>query len=101
VVKTARTTRRKRVRFSCQAPDAQAVYLAGTFNGWDCVRTPMLREADGQGSIDVALTPGRYEYKFIVDGQWCCEPGQLDEFCEAPECVCNEHGTTNRVIEVS
>ena len=36
-----------RVLFSCRAPDAGAVYLAGTFNGWNAQADPKERDADG------------------------------------------------------
>ncbi|MBW7905332.1 MAG: glycogen-binding domain-containing protein [Phycisphaerae bacterium] len=92
--------RTKQVRFSCQAPDAKVVHLAGTFNGWDPRATPMAKRARGEWARELELAPGRYEYKFVVDGRWCCEPGQPDTPARAPGCVCNEHGTMNRVIEV-
>ncbi|GMU82516.1 MAG: glycogen-binding domain-containing protein [Phycisphaerales bacterium] len=99
----ARSTQQQRLqktRFACVAPDAEAVHLAGTFNGWDERAAPMTKDARGEWVIELALAPGRYEYKFVVDGQWCCEPGQPDSHADAPGCVCNEHGTMNRVIDV-
>jgi 1,4-alpha-glucan branching enzyme len=89
-----------KVRFTCRTPDARAVCLAGAFNQWNPRSTPMKRSADGEWFVELPLSPGRYEYKFIVDGQWCCEPGQPDEFRAMSDCVCNEHGTMNRVIDV-
>ena len=45
------------------------------------------------------LPPGRYEYKFVVDGQWCCEPNcQTSDEC--PKCVPNDFGTLNRFVDV-
>jgi len=44
--------------------------------------------------------PGRYEYKFIVDGTWWCEPGVPDELYAGEDAVLNAFGTKNRVIEV-
>jgi len=41
----------------------------------------------------LALTPGRHEYKFIVNGVWIHNP-------DAPENVPNCHGTLNSVVEV-
>lgn len=58
------------VLFTHLAPDAQAVFLAGEFNGWDATALPMTRGDDGVWSITVALKPGDHEYKFVVDGQW-------------------------------
>ncbi len=98
--KAATRVRRKTVRFSCDAKDAHEVCLVGTFNDWAPGQSPLRRGADGEWFVDLKLAPGRYEYKFIVDGQWCCEPGQPDQYCDACGLVCNEHGTMNRVIDV-
>ena len=85
--------------FICRGEAAQSVILAGSFNGWDPTGIPMERQADGSWRADLELAPGRYEYKFIVDGAWCCDLGRADEEC--PDCVPNSFGTMNRVMEVS
>ena len=89
--------------FTCAAPDAATVFLAGTFNNWDPTSRPMKRAADGvwKLALPLPLAPGHYEYKFVVDGQWCCEPGCEHEHRGCPKCVPNELGTMNRVLEVS
>lgn len=46
------------------------------------------------------LSPGRHEFKFVVDGEWCCEPG-CNGRDQGPKCVPNPFGTMNRVIEVT
>jgi 5'-AMP-activated protein kinase regulatory beta subunit len=89
------------VHFFCSAPDAQSVFVAGTFNDWQPDATPMMRDDDGVWTAALALSPGRYEYKFVVDGQWCCEPGCEHEYRGCPKCVPNEFGTMNRVLEVT
>ena len=86
--------------FSCHAPQAEHVSVAGDFNQWDANAGVMKKGAKGKWSKTVKLAPGRYEFKFVVDGQWCCEPG-----CDGPHegcsaCVANAFGTMNRVIEV-
>lgn len=86
---------------SCHAPEAQAVFVAGTFNDWKPDAEPLQRGADGNWSVALQLPPGRHEFKFIVDGQWCCEPGCEGEHRGCPKCVPNQHGTMNRVLEVS
>jgi 1,4-alpha-glucan branching enzyme len=87
-------------RFACRAPEAKAVFLAGTFNGWNTTATRMAKGAGGNWSVAVDLPPGHYEYKYVVDGRWCCEPpcDGLHRPCQ--DCVPNEFGTMNRVIEV-
>jgi hypothetical protein len=97
--------------FVCRAVEANDVFLAGTFNNWNPVANPMQRTQKEGWQIDLQLAPGRYEYKFVVDGKWCCEPGR-DDIAGCPKCVRNDRGiqcatcvpnafgTMNRVIEV-
>ena len=90
-----------KVHLSCHAPEAKAVFVAGTFNDWKPDALPLHRHSsDGEWTASVALPPGRYEYKFIVDGQWCCEPGCEHEYRGCPKCCANDFGTMNRVLEV-
>lgn len=97
---TSRTKRGVRTSFRCAAPQAAAVFLAGAFNEWSTTATPMERTPDGSWIVSLALAPGRYEYKFVVDGQWLCEPR-----CDAPgedrsPCAPNSFGTMNSVVEI-
>ena len=89
----------RKTPFTCQSPEARDVFLAGTFNDWDPNGIVMERQDDGTWRTELELAPGRYEYKFIVDGVWCCEPGQEDSQCET--CIPNSFGTMNRFVEVS
>lgn len=86
---------------SAMALKAKEVFIAGTFNGWNPRSHPLRRAGDGTWALTLDLPPGRYEYKFVVDGQWCCEPGCEDEYHGCPKCVPNDFGTMNRVLEVS
>jgi len=52
---------------------AHKVYIAGTFNDWSTTLTPMQHVSDGW-MVDVNLKPGKYGYKFIVDGEWITDP---------------------------
>ena len=72
---------------------AKRVSLSGDFNGWSPDATPMKRYDDGHWETTVELAPGRYEYKFVRDGEWV--PDLL-----AHENVWNRHGTLNSVIDV-
>jgi hypothetical protein len=88
-------------KFACLAPAARTVFLVGTFNGWDAKATPMIKDPEGNWDVALALPPGRHEFKFVVDGVSCCEPG-----CEGPhhgclKCVPNSSGTMNRFIDVT
>ena len=91
---------RKATRISCRAPEAKEVFLVGTFNDWRPRATPMIREGKGEWGARLELVPGRYEFKYVVDGQWCYEPGFPDQACECEGCVPNVFGTLNRILEV-
>jgi chromosome partitioning protein len=61
------------VVFSVEAPDASEVQLAGDFNDW----MPELTEMEPAGDIwlkTLRLAPGRYRYRYVVDGEWRCDP---------------------------
>lgn len=84
----------KKVSFAIEAPAANSVMLAGDFNEWDYETTPLKRV--GRSNIwksDLYLKPGRYEYKFVVDGNWVSDPRNSNK-------VRNNFGTENSVIEV-
>lgn len=63
------------VRFELTAPDARAVAVAGSFNGWRPETLPMRRQAAGVWSVTIPLALGEYRYEFVVDGrQWVVDP---------------------------
>jgi 5'-AMP-activated protein kinase regulatory beta subunit len=100
MTKTLRSGRDKNeTMFSYHAPGAKTVFLAGSFNEWNREATPMERQEDGGWSVSLKLPPGHYEYKFVVDGDWCCEPGRGDT-AACPHCVPNPFGTMNLFLEV-
>ena len=91
--KTTERPVEKPVEFGLSKPDAKAVVLAGTFNGWDLKRSPLRRTNTGWKTT-LWLPPGRYEYRFVVDGQWMNDPQERDS---AP----NEFGGTNSLLVVT
>jgi 1,4-alpha-glucan branching enzyme len=82
----------KPVEFRADFPEAKEVALAGSFNNWDPIRNQMQKDATGWKTT-VWLPPGRYEYKFVVDGQWRDDP-------KARECALNPFGGTNCVVRL-
>jgi len=88
--KTKTKTLLKKVQFEFLAPAAQEVYLAGDFNNWDTSASPMKKDKKGIWKTALPLKPGRYEYRFLVDGNWENDPSCCD-------CVPNEFGTQNCV----
>jgi 1,4-alpha-glucan branching enzyme len=80
-------------QFSYSAPEARSVLLAGDFTGWADHAVAMKRTTNGDWKASVALTPGRHEYRFIVDGQWVDDPQCSDR-------ATNPYGTANSVCRV-
>jgi hypothetical protein len=91
VASTIRDTLRL-VRFMFVSPTASRVALAGDFNDWSAVATPLVpAESAGVWSVAVALAPGRHRYSFVVDDtQWVADP-------RAPRLA---HGHTGRPASV-
>jgi len=85
---------RRRVTFRCEAESQSDVRLAGSFNNWNATKHRMI-QLNGKGKYVAALLLpfGRYEYKFIVDKQWQCDPANAEQ---APD----GHGGLNSVIVV-
>ena len=82
------------VEFICRHSDAKGVYICGDFSNWQPVGLRKV-EKRGEGAWEkkLMLQPGRYEYKFFVDGEWIGDPG-------AGENVPNVYGSLNSVVEV-
>lgn len=72
--KTLQANESCRVDFQLYDPQACNVFLAGTFNDWNPGATPLHRQPDGKWTTAIKLKPGRYEYKFVVDGNWQADP---------------------------
>ena len=83
----------KKVIFEYFAPQAKRVTVAGTFNQWHPTETLLKKDRKGNWKITLTLTPGRYEYRYRVDGSW-----QNDQ--RPVECVPNAFGAWNCVTEV-
>lgn len=70
------------------------VFLAGDFNNWAEYQLQM-KDSNGDGNFvcEVKLAPGTYEYKFIVNGNWCIDNNN-------PCCKDNQYGTGNSFIVI-
>lgn len=84
----------KKVIFEYYAPSADKVQLAGDFNGWEPSQSPLKKERDGRWKVTLTLPSGRYQYRFLVDGNW-----QNDQ--KPVECVPNPFGAWNCVLKIS
>ena len=87
------TAKKINVNFALLKPDAKGVSLCGDFNGWSPSSTPLKRLNDGHWAATVALAPGSYQYKFLIDGEWFADPA-------AQKNVPNQYGSLNSVVEV-
>jgi hypothetical protein len=82
------------VLFAAKFAEARKVMIAGDFNNWTPISTPMARDNNGQWRIRLPLPRGRYKYRLVVDGQWVTDPNN-----NAVEQ--NEFGEYNNVVEVA
>jgi 1,4-alpha-glucan branching enzyme len=61
------------ILFTVEAPNAFEVQIAGDFNDWTPEHT--LMEPKGRVWRRVLqLAPGRYRYRFVIDGKWLPDP---------------------------
>jgi len=80
--------------FCLMAPEVSEVYLAGDFNNWESSQHKMRKFKSGLHKKSLKLKPGRYEYRFVVDGSWWTDPAN-EHRCA------NAYGEDNSVIEIS
>jgi len=71
-------------------PEAQNVIVTGSFNGWSTSDYRMVYK-DGSWTFPIYLHPGRYSYKYIIDGEWVHDT-------ENPLWETNEFGGKNSVL---
>ena len=86
-------SRRIEVELTHAAPHAEDVFVAGDFNRWHPADLRLRRDESGSWKVQLWLALGRYEYRFIVDGEWQDDP-------HASIRVPNEFGSSNCVLEV-
>jgi hypothetical protein len=82
------------VIFAARFDRAKKVLIAGDFNNWSPMSTPMIsRGKPGEFYMSLPLPAGRYRYRFVVDGKWMTDPH--NKYVEV-----NQFGELNNVIEV-
>jgi 1,4-alpha-glucan branching enzyme len=84
---------KRKVDFTFYAQEAREIFLAGDFNQWNTQSLSMKRGQKGMWKLKTPLPPGRYEYKFYVDGNWF-------EGSTGTEQVLNPFGTQNFVLKI-
>lgn len=81
-----------KVTFLYYSRDAKEVTIAGTFTNWQPQK--LFAKGDGNFGIQYDLPRGSFQYKFIVDGEYKMDPGNL---LEQPDGT----GTTNSLVIVN
>ena len=76
------------------APEADSVSVAGDFTKWESSPVRLVKEQTGTWKTTLALKPGKYQYRLLVDGQWLNDP-------QCQELQPNEFGSTNCVLSVA
>jgi len=61
------------VTFTLEAPEAGHVLLAGDFNEWTLDGSEMHPSGSVWTKV-IKLAPGRYRYRYVVDGRWQPDP---------------------------
>jgi len=81
------------IAFVTLYPRASSVQIAGDFNNWQPIKTPLQKVGDsGVWQTKIKLPVGKYRYRLVVDGQW-----QQDPYNETTEL--NPFGGFNSVVE--
>lgn len=61
--------------FILKANGAREIHLVGDFNNWEISHESLLwQKEEGVWQKRVFLEPGRYRYKFVIDGRWVTDP---------------------------
>ncbi len=69
----------REIAFTIEAPKAKDIYLVGDFNHWKINDDSRLAKLEGgRWEKKVGLAPGRYKYKFVVDGEWILDTSNID-----------------------
>ncbi|HSE18875.1 MAG TPA: S8 family serine peptidase [Pyrinomonadaceae bacterium] len=84
-----------RLLFVFHDDEAASVAVAGDFNGWNQLATPLKRNSSGLWTTEIEVPrAGRFEYKFVVNGQrWLEDPSNG---MKAPD----SYGGLNSVIVI-
>lgn len=81
----------RKTTFRYYNPEAKEVKLVGDFTDWETI--PMNEDSRGDWRATVELIPGKYTYKFVLDGEWIKDP-------KNPETQSNGYGAESSIIEV-
>ena len=85
---------KKEVVFEFYAPESKKVSVAGSFNDWNAAKSPLKKDSSGRWRLSLSLAPGRYEYRYPIDGHW--ENDQRPVACEP-----NPPARLNPIVDVA
>ena len=92
------TKTKKSCRVTFKYPNeeqADSAVLAGEFNDWSLMDTPMKKLKNGSFSVTVSLKSGySYRFRYVLDGSIWVNDAEADSYAQ------NEYGEENSVIAV-
>lgn len=92
--KTPTTGGKTSVTFDLPPIEAESVAVCGDFNDWSPDSHPLKRRKDGSFATTVRLGPGRYHFRYLIDGQHWENDWSADAY--AP----NDHGSDDSVAVI-
>ncbi len=81
----------RKITFKYRNSEAKEVKLAGDFNDWKS--QTMTKKGKQDWLVTLQLSPGKYNYKFIVDGSWTKDPRNAKSQTD-------NYGSEHSIIEV-
>jgi 1,4-alpha-glucan branching enzyme len=82
------------IPFRFRSKAAREVRITGDFTNWTPEGIPLRKAPNGEWRTILGLTPGEYQYRLIIDGEWSDDP-------EATLRVPNVYGGENCVLQVA
>lgn len=87
---TAKVVRRI-VNLTFEALPGKQVFVAGSFNDWKVEKQMVDKDNTGVYRCQLRLEPGEYQYKLVVDGNWCLDAAN-------PNFTPNGFGSLNNIL---
>lgn len=81
------------VYLTYESAPGKKVFAAGSFNDWQPEKELKDKDNTGVYRCQLRLQPGEYQYKFVVDGNWCLD-------AENPNFIPNNFGSLNSLLIV-
>ena len=88
-----RVPSRRIINLVYESVPGKKVFVAGSFNGWKPEKELKDPGKTGVYRGQLRLEPGEYQYKLVVNGNWCLD-------AENPNFIPNDFGTLNSVLVV-